>query len=71
MFQEGGSKVGVLGGYCGFLIIDFEDMVNLDIMDHLGRPQGKYTELFLLIPLLQLCQVGQEGGTWKMIRVLD
>ena len=41
--------------------------VILDIMDHLGGPQGKYSESFVLIYLLEVCQEWgvKNGGTWR------
>ena len=42
-------------------------------MDDLGRPQGRYHEIFMLISLLEVCQEGgiKNGGTWRMLRVPD
>ena len=42
-------------------------------MDDLGRPQGRYPEIFMLISLLEVCQEWwvKKGGTWVMLRVPD
>ena len=62
--QEGGSRMGVLGGRRGFLTRDMEDMVIPDIMNVVFLPQLRYPENFLMISLLEVCQEGggQEGG---------
>ena len=41
---------------------DMEDRVILDVMDDLGWPQERFPEMFILIPLFEVCQEGQEGG---------
>ena len=50
------------------MTIDLEDRVILDIIDDLGRPQGRYPEIFMLIFLLE---VGQEwcvkNGASRMV----
>ena len=33
--------------------------ITIQFMDDLGRPQGRYPEIFMLIALLEVCQ---EGG---------
>ena len=49
-----------------------EDRVILDIMDDLGRPQERYPEIFMLIPLLEVCQEPvKKGGTLGTLRVPD
>ena len=42
-------------------------------MDGLGRPQGRYSEIFMLISLLEVCQEWgvKKGGTWGTLRVPD
>ena len=58
-----GVKKVALAECCRFLIRDFEDRVFLDVMDDLGRPQGRYPESFVLISLLEVCQeVGSRRG---------
>ena len=65
--QEWGSRRGVLGGRCGFLTADMEDIVVPDIMNDIFVPQGRYPENFegrypenfVLISQLKVCQ---EGG---------
>ena len=57
--QEGGLKKGVLGGRCGFLTRDMEDLVIPDVMNHVFLPQGRYHENFVLKSLFEVCQ---EGG---------
>ena len=48
------------------MTIDLEDHVILVIMDDLGRYQGRFTEIFILITFLEVCQVG-----WMTFRVPD
>ena len=43
-----------------------EDMVIPDVMDDLILPKGRYSENFVLISLLEVCQ---EGGTLRPLRV--
>ena len=71
--QEGGVKKGVLGGRWGFLTGELEDRVILDVMDDLGRPQGRYSENFVFISVLEVCQEWgvENGGTWRILRVPD
>ena len=38
---------------------DLEDKVIPDIVDDLGRPQGRFPEKFKLIPLLEVCKEGR------------
>ena len=41
-------------------------------MDKLSRPLGRYSETFVWLSLLEVFQeVGQEGGYWNLLRVLD
>ena len=42
-------------------------------MDDIGRPQGRYPEIFVLISLQEVCQEGgiQNGGTWRTLMVPD
>ena len=37
--QEGGSRRGILGGHCGFLTGDMEDMVIPDVMNDVFYPK--------------------------------
>ena len=41
-----------------------EDLVNLDVMNDVYLPKGRYPENFVLIYLLEVCQEGrgQKGG---------
>ena len=50
-----------------------EDMVIPDVMDDLFLTQGRYTESFMLISLLEVCQEWGvlHGGTWRTLRVPD
>ena len=44
----------------------------IKFMDDLGRPVGRYPEIFMLISLLSVSGMGgKEGGTWRMLRVPD
>ena len=40
--------------------------ITIQLMDDLGRPQGRYTEVFMLISLLEVCQEWgvNKGGTF-------
>ena len=42
-------------------------------MDDLKRTEGRYTDFFVLIYLLGICQEGviKSGGTWSMPMVPD
>ena len=42
-------------------------------MDVLGRPQGSYSEIFVWISLLEVCQEWgvKNGGTWRTLRAPD
>ena len=42
-------------------------------MDDLGRMQGRHSEIFMLITLLEVCQEGwvKKGATWMTVRVPD
>ena len=48
-------------------------MVILDIVDDLILPQEIYTESFVLISLLEVCQEFGvlHGGNWRTLRVPD
>ena len=46
-----------MGGPLGFLNGDLEDRVSLNVMDHLISSLRRYLESFMLIPLLEVCQV--------------
>ena len=48
-------------------------MVIPDVMDDLILTKGRYTESFMLISLLEVCQeLGvKKGGTWRTLRVPD
>ena len=50
-----------------------EDRVILDIVDDLGRPQGRDPESLVLISLLEVCQERRvlHGGTWRVMTVPD
>ena len=64
------SRRGVLGGRWEFLTGDMDDRV---IPDGL-LPQGRYSEDFVLISQLEVCQEGGEvkkGGTWRMFGIPD
>ena len=69
----GGSRRGVLRGRSGSLIGDMEDRVIHEVMNDVFLPQGRYHENFVLISQLEVCQEGwgQEGGTWRTLRVPD
>ena len=45
------SRRGDLGGRLGFLTGDLEDLVIVDILNVLGRPQESYPESFVSISL--------------------
>ena len=49
-----------------------EDMVIPDVMDDLILTQGRYTESFMLISLLEVCQEWgvKKGGTWRTLGFL-
>ena len=42
-------------------------------MDDLGRLQGRYPEIFMLISLLEVCQEGgvKKGDAWRTVVVPD
>ena len=50
-----------------------EDLVIPDVMNHVFLPQGRYSENFVLISQLEVCQEGgvKKVGTWRMLRVPD
>ena len=48
----------VFGGHLWFLTGDLDDRVILDVMDDLGRPQGRYPESFMLIFFLEVVTNG-------------
>ena len=51
-----GVENGVLGGHRRFLTGDMEDMAIQDIMNDLILTQGRYSESFILISLLEVYQ---------------
>ena len=63
----------MLIGYSGFLKLDLEDRVILAFMVELGRPKGRYLEIFMLTYLLEVCQEWgvNHGGFWWTLRVPD
>ena len=65
--------MGVLGGQWWFLRGDLKVKVIHDVMDDLVWPHGKYSESFVLISLLEVCQEWGflHGGTWRRLRVPD
>ena len=71
--RRGGSFMGVLVGHWGFLTGYLEDMVILDVMNDLILPQGWYTESFVLISLLEVCQDwgAKKKWPWWTLRVPD
>ena len=50
-----------------------EDRVIHEIMDYFLLPTGRYTENFVLISQLEVCQEGgvKKRGTWRTLRVPD
>ena len=50
-----------------------EDRVFFDVMDDVFLPYRRCHESFILISLLEVCQVGgvEKGGTLRMLRVPD
>ena len=64
--QEKGSRREVLEGI-------MEVRVILDVMDDVSLPSGRYPLSFVLISLLEVCQVlgVKKGVTWRMLRVPD
>ena len=50
-----------------------DDRVIVDIMNDVLLPQERYPKNFVLISQLEVCQKrgGQEGGTWRTLRVHD
>ena len=50
-----------------------EDMFISDVMNDVFSSHGIFTENFVLISQLEVCQEGRvkEGGTWRMLRVPD
>jgi hypothetical protein len=68
-----GVKMKVLGRYWGFLTIYLDDRVILCIMDVLGRPQGSYPKIFVLISLFEVFQEweSKKGGNWRTFRFPD
>ena len=44
--QDGGSKIGVLGGHLGFLTGDMDDRVIPDVMNDALLSYGTYPESF-------------------------
>ena len=48
-----------------FWMGDCEDRVLVDILDYVFLPQGRYSETFNLIYLLEVCHVNNEG-IWRV-----
>ena len=73
MSGRGGQDGRYLEDVRGFLTGDMEDLVIPDVMNDAFLPQGKYTENFVLISQLGVCQEGgvKNGGTWRMLRLSD
>ena len=48
-------------------------LITVEFMDDLGRLQGRYPEIFMLISLLEVCQEGgiKKRATWRTVRVPD
>ena len=48
-------------------------MVIPDVMNDVVLPQGRYSENFVLISQLEVCQAGgfTKGGTWRTLRFTD
>ena len=67
------SRRGVLGGRWEFLTGDMDDRVIPDVIPDVLLPQGRYSENFVLISHLEVCQEGgvKKGGTWLTLRVPD
>ena len=67
------SRRGVLGGRWEFLTRDMDDRVIPDVIPDVLLPQGRYSENFVLISHLEVCQEGgvKKGGTWLTLRVPD
>ena len=66
MSGRGGVKKGVLGGRWGFLTRDKEDWFIPDVMNDVFLPQGRYSENFVLISQLKVCQGG--GSRRRVLR---
>ena len=50
-----------------------DDRVIPDAIPDVLLPQGRYSEIFVLISHLEVCQEGgvKKGGTWLTLRVPD
>ena len=57
------SRKGVLGGGWEFLTADMDDSVIPDVVPDVLLPQGRYSENFVLISHLEVCQ---EGGSRRV-----
>ena len=64
--QEGGPRMGVLGGRWGFLTGDMEDRVIPDVMNDVYLSQRRYPENFELISQLEVCQKGRGKEGWYL-----
>ena len=60
--RKGGQEGGYLENVGGFLTGDVEDRVIPDVMNNVFLHQGRYSEKFVLISELEVCQ---EGGVKK------
>ena len=58
--RKGGQEGEYFEDVGGFLTGDMEDRVIPDVMNDVFLPQGRYPENFVLISLLEACQVGVE-----------
>ena len=65
--------MGVLRGDWGFLTGDLENSIIHYGIDGTILPQGRYSESFVFISLLEVCQEWESflGGTWRTLRVPD
>ena len=61
--------MGYLEDVGGFLTGDMEDRVIPGVMNDVFLPQGRYSENFVLISQLEVCQEGgvKKGGTWRRL----
>ena len=63
---------GVIGGCCGFLTGDMEDIVLPDDMNDVFLPQGRNPENFVLTSQFEVFHEDvKKWGTWRMLRVPD
>ena len=68
------SRRGVLGGRWEFLTGDMDDRVIPDVIPDVLLPRGRYSESFVLISHLEVCQEGggvMKAGTLRMLRIPD